>query len=77
MRTRNCFPVPLATLSLAITVVFMGLAASSGGQTPASPADDALARGFQDPPDPARPRVWWHWMNGNVTRGGSPSTWSG
>jgi hypothetical protein len=34
-----------------------------GAQSP----DDALARGFQDPPDGAKPRVWWHWMNGNVT----------
>jgi alpha-L-rhamnosidase/Glycosyl hydrolases family 2, sugar binding domain len=22
--------------------------------------------GFQDPPNGARPRVWWHWMNGNI-----------
>ena len=27
---------------------------------------DALLRGFQDPPNGARPRVWWHWMNGNI-----------
>jgi hypothetical protein len=32
--------------------------------------DDALARGFQNPPDSARPRVWWHWMSGNITREG-------
>ena len=25
---------------------------------------------FQDPPMSARPRVWWHWMNGNVTKQG-------
>ena len=25
---------------------------------------------FQDPPMSARPRVWWHWMNGNVTKDG-------
>ncbi len=28
---------------------------------------DELADGFKDPPSSARPRVWWHWMNGNVT----------
>jgi hypothetical protein len=28
---------------------------------------DELATGFQTPPSAARPRVWWHWMNGNVT----------
>lgn len=27
----------------------------------------ALKEGFQSPPQSARPRVWWHWMNGNVT----------
>ncbi|MBP2673077.1 MAG: Alpha-L-arabinofuranosidase precursor, partial [candidate division NC10 bacterium] len=32
--------------------------------------DDELERGFLDPPDSARPRVWWHWMNGNISREG-------
>jgi alpha-L-rhamnosidase len=27
---------------------------------------DALWEGFCSPPDEARPRVWWHWMDGNV-----------
>jgi len=36
----------------------------------AAPAADALVRGFHDPPDSARPRVWWHWMDGNVTEEG-------
>ncbi|CAN7267352.1 glycosyl hydrolase [Phenylobacterium sp. LjRoot225] len=31
---------------------------------------DALATGFRDPPAAARPRVWWHWLNGNITRDG-------
>jgi hypothetical protein len=31
---------------------------------------DALLRGFLDPPDSAKPRVWWHWMNGNITKEG-------
>lgn len=25
---------------------------------------------FRDPPASARPRVWWHWMNGNITKDG-------
>jgi hypothetical protein len=33
-------------------------------------AADALAAGFAQPPNSARPRVWWHWMNGNVTKDG-------
>ena len=31
---------------------------------------DELADGFRNPPATARPRVWWHWMNGNVTKDG-------
>ena len=31
---------------------------------------DALERGFKNPPDSAKPRVWWHWMNGNITKDG-------
>jgi hypothetical protein len=31
---------------------------------------DALERGFANPPDSAKPRVWWHWMNGNITKEG-------
>jgi len=29
-----------------------------------------LEREFRTPPASARPRVWWHWMNGNVTKPG-------
>ena len=32
--------------------------------------NDALLRGFLDPPNEARPRVWWHWMNGNISTEG-------
>ena len=31
---------------------------------------DSLADRFRTPPDDARPQVWWHWMNGNVTKEG-------
>ena len=31
---------------------------------------DTLERGFHNPPDSAKPRVWWHWMNGNITKEG-------
>ncbi|WAC14688.1 glycosyl hydrolase [Dyadobacter pollutisoli] len=30
----------------------------------------SLERGFQSPPNAAKPRVWWHWMNGNITKEG-------
>src|SRR5882672_7606343 len=31
---------------------------------------DSLALAFRTPPDAAKPRVWWQWMNGNVTKEG-------
>jgi hypothetical protein len=41
------------------------------GQSAANPSDsDALMKGFQNPPSSASPRVWWHWMNGNITQEG-------
>ena len=36
----------------------------------AQSSEDALARGFRNPPDSAKPRVWWHWMSGNITKEG-------
>ncbi len=31
---------------------------------------DPLEQGFLSPPSGARPRVWWHWMSGNITEEG-------
>ncbi|MFZ0961375.1 MAG: glycosyl hydrolase, partial [Terriglobia bacterium] len=31
---------------------------------------DPLKSGFENPPEGARPRVWWHWMNGNISKEG-------
>ncbi|GAB2632108.1 hypothetical protein GCM10027035_28010 [Emticicia sediminis] len=30
----------------------------------------SLQQGFQTPPNSAKPRVWWHWMNGNISKEG-------
>jgi hypothetical protein len=45
-------------------LVALALAASGQSQ------GDALLQSFQNPPDSAKPRVWWHWMSGNVTKEG-------
>jgi hypothetical protein len=52
------------SLISASLVLIMGLAAT------AQTNPDPLQSGFQDPPNGARPRVWWHWMNGNITKEG-------
>lgn len=36
----------------------------------AEPSRDQLQREFLAPPESAKPWVWWHWMNGNVTEEG-------
>ena len=42
----------------------------SATPTRAQSQSDPLLKGFEDPPAAARPLVWWHWMNGNITREG-------
>jgi hypothetical protein len=56
-----------ALLSLACLASYSvpALAQTRLGQDSPVPTD-TLLRGFQDPPNGARPRVWWHWMNGNI-----------
>ncbi len=39
-------------------------------QASAQVAPDPLKTGFETPPESARPQVWWHWVNGNVTQEG-------
>lgn len=53
-----------------VRVVLTSLLATSVLQFPASAQTDQLRSGFADPPASARPRVWWHWMNGNITKDG-------
>jgi len=53
------------------TIVWTALAAALIAAWSVSAQNaDSLARGFQNPPDSAKPRVWWHWMNGNITKEG-------
>jgi hypothetical protein len=54
------------------TLALIGWFALSIGANHARARDArvALEAGFRAPPASARPRVWWHWMNGNVTREG-------
>jgi alpha-L-rhamnosidase len=35
-----------------------------------APPKASLENEFQNPPQSARPRVWWHWMNGNISKDG-------
>src|ERR1700724_1743178 len=54
------------TRILAIVLsVLAGTLLSFAQNAPAS-----LEAGFKNPPNSAKPRVWWHWMNGNITKEG-------
>ena len=59
-----------------LVISLIGLAAVACGRGPSSsgPASggtpDALATGFANPPDSARPWAYWMWMDGNLDREG-------
>ncbi len=52
---------------LAVTVLAMS---SMGSSTAGAQTRNELLAGFRSVPPEAQPRVWWHWMNANVTRSG-------
>lgn len=53
-----------ATLKLVAVLFALVIATGNALSAP------ALEQGFQNPPPEARPRTWWHWMNGNITADG-------
>ncbi|MGA7726334.1 MAG: glycosyl hydrolase [Opitutaceae bacterium] len=54
---------------LGLSLAFAGAAgASDPAGPPSAPAD--LAQAFQTPPESAKPKTWWHWMSGCVSREG-------
>lgn len=58
-------------MKIAITWIFASaLLWQRSGPVVGQETEDALVREFQTPPNSARPLVWWHWMNGNITKVG-------
>ena len=65
--------IPLRKNLLGRLVTVLAAVGSLGGPAAAQtapPTSDGLIQGFLSPPNSARPRVWWHWMNGNITKDG-------
>lgn len=54
---------------IAFVLVFI-LSFSGFSQEKRSMPEDTLYKKFQNPANAARPRVWWHWINGNITQEG-------
>lgn len=57
--------LPVIRLATALLVL-----ASALGGLQAQTTSDSLKSGFENPPESAHPRVWWHWMNGNISKEG-------
>lgn len=55
----------VGVISLCSHSAFSQSASSSEGKT-----SDKLYKEFVNPPNEANPRVWWHWMNGNISKDG-------
>ncbi|HEV2486924.1 MAG TPA: glycosyl hydrolase [Terracidiphilus sp.] len=57
--------LPAIKLIAASCMLVIGLGVNWAQSSP-----DPLKNGFENPPESARPRVWWHWMNGNISKEG-------
>ncbi|MBN2314668.1 MAG: hypothetical protein JXM79_12125 [Sedimentisphaerales bacterium] len=53
-----------------ITVTSMFLLSASVSLSFAQNYSNSLEQNFRDPPDSAKPRTWWHWTGGNITKAG-------
>jgi hypothetical protein len=58
--------VPLVLLA---TILFFGWK-NPTGDIEKKQLKDKLESSFLNPPAQARPHIWWHWMNGNITKEG-------
>ncbi len=61
---------PYKIAVLAAAMALQAGVASSQGKPSERPVQRSLQAGFEEPPESALPRVWWHWMNGNISREG-------
>src|ERR1044072_2301650 len=53
-----------------LSAVIGGILLTACASASEAPVADALQAGFKNPPNAAKPRVWWHCMDGNVSREG-------
>jgi hypothetical protein len=50
-------------MSICLPAIWLAFGVAGSAQT-------SLVDGFKDPPNVARPRVYWYWQNGNITKEG-------
>ena len=61
---------PYKVVGITTAIVLNAAFAFSQSHVSVRPSRTALQAGFENPPESARPRVWWHWMNGNISKEG-------
>ena len=61
---------PPRRLSQSRIATILGISFALSLNAMAQTDQNALMKGFENPPTSAQPRVWWHWMNGNITKEG-------
>ena len=69
-RRKDFFSMIKSRYTAITSLALLCLPLAAGVRVRAQQSSDALLQGFQNPPNSARPRVWWHWMNGNITKEG-------
>src|SRR5260370_19591184 len=57
---------------VALLIAGLVFLAGAGNATEGDPplCSDPCLQEFRSPPPSAKPRVWWHWMNGNISKEG-------
>jgi hypothetical protein len=62
--------LPAMKLFAASLSIILGLGVAQAQSAPDPGKNDPLRSGFENPAEGARPQVWWHWMNGNISKEG-------
>jgi hypothetical protein len=57
-------------MRLCTSLAALALVCFAATTTARPQATDALRSGFETPPDEAKPRTWWHWVSGNISKEG-------
>jgi len=70
-RSRRCGATWIAASFIALFVTGIAKAQDGGVSQASASAASTLLASFENPPQEAKPRVWWHWINGNVGQEGA------
>ena len=63
----TCNPKKKINYLLPLSLAIIAMLFFNCSDSPNAVDNMQLEEGFINPPESARPRVWWHWMNGNVS----------